>query len=165
MKKRQTALEKLRREFIADCAMKYFRSGELLEWLSERNYKEAASAIRAVDPNDPEVGRKVCEVFGIKTEETPRESLFEATTTISNLTGLHALTASKFAQKASSFKAEIHIRANGKSGDAKSALSLMSMGIIYGTEVTVAAEGEDAEQAVKELKAMIDAGFGEECYD
>ena len=88
-----------------------------------------------------------------------------ATTTISNLTGLHALTASKFAQKAASFKSDITIEANDKTCNAKSTVELLSMGIIYQTEVLISADGEDAKQAVKELKAMIDSQFGEESYD
>ena len=88
-----------------------------------------------------------------------------AATTISNLTGLHALTASKLAQKAAAFKSDIQIEANDKTCDAKSTVALMSMGIIYNTEVLIIAEGEDAKQAVAALKALIDSQFGEESYD
>lgn len=88
-----------------------------------------------------------------------------ATTTITNLTGLHALTAAKFAQKAASFKSDIQIEANDKVGDAKNTVELLSMGIIYQTEVLISADGEDAKDAVKALKALIDSQFGEEAYD
>ena len=165
MAHKNIATEELRREFIIDCAMKYFRSGELVAWLSARNYDDAATVIRAIDANDPEAASKVCAVFGVEPDKTPRGAIVEMTATITNLTGLHALTATKFAQKAATFKSKILINANGKSSDAKSVLNLMSMGIIYGTELKIVAEGEDAEHAVKELKALIDAGFGEEYYD
>lgn len=85
--------------------------------------------------------------------------------TISNLTGIHALTAAKLAQKAASFKCDIHIRANDKVADAKNTMELLSMGLIYGSDILIRAEGEDSQQAVNELKALIDSQFGEEAYD
>lgn len=39
------------------------------------------------------------------------------------------------------------------------------MGLIYNTDILIRAEGEDAQQAVEELKALIDSQFGEEEYD
>lgn len=165
MAQKNISPEEIRREFIIDYAMKSFRSGELLEWLSSRNYDEAAATIRSLDRNDPDAELKVCEVFGLDGVSTPRGEIAEAKTNVTNLTGMHARTAGIFAQKAQSFASKIEIRANGKSGDAKNVLSLLSMGIIYNTEVELVAEGEDAAQAVKELKELIDSGFGEEYYD
>ncbi len=86
----------------------------------------------------------------------------EATTTIENKTGIHARPASVFVQKASSFKSKVQLKAKGKTVDAKSILMIMSMGLVKGTEVTICADGPDEAQAVSELKAMIDAKFGEE---
>ena len=85
--------------------------------------------------------------------------------TISNLTGIHALTASKLAQKAASFKCDIHIRASDKVADAKNTVELLSMGLIYNTDILIRAEGEDSQEAIRELKALIDSQFGEETYD
>ena len=84
-----------------------------------------------------------------------------ATTTIENQTGIHARPASVFVQKASSFKSKIQIQAKGKTVDAKSILMIMSMGLSKGTEVTLIADGPDEEEAVKELKALIDSKFDE----
>ena len=86
----------------------------------------------------------------------------EATTTIINKTGIHARPASVFVQKASSFKSKVQLKAKGKTVDAKSILMIMSMGLVKGTEVTIVADGPDAQAAVDTLKAMIDDGFGEE---
>jgi phosphocarrier protein len=85
----------------------------------------------------------------------------EATTTIINKTGIHARPASVFVQKASSFKSKVQLKAKGKTVDAKSILMIMSMGLVKGTEVTIVADGPDAQAAVDTLKAMIDDGFGE----
>ena len=86
----------------------------------------------------------------------------EATTTIENKTGIHARPASVFVQKASSFKSKVQLKAKGKTVDAKSILMIMSMGLVKGTEVTIVADGPDEADAVAQLKAMIDAKFGEE---
>ena len=88
-----------------------------------------------------------------------------ATTTITNLTGMHALTATKFAQKAATFQSDITLEANDKTCNAQSTVELLSRGIIYQTEVLISADGDDAKQAVAALKAMIDSQFGEENYD
>ena len=86
----------------------------------------------------------------------------EATTTIENKTGIHARPASVFVQKASSFKSKVQLKAKGKTVDAKSILMIMSMGLVKGTEITIVADGPDEADAVAQLKAMIDAKFGEE---
>ena len=86
----------------------------------------------------------------------------EATTTIENKTGIHARPASVFVQKASSFKSKVQLKAKGKTVDAKSILMIMSMGLVKGTEITICADGPDEAEAVKELKALVDAKFGED---
>ena len=85
----------------------------------------------------------------------------EATTTIQNATGIHARPASVFVQKASSFKSKVQIKAKGKTVDAKSILMIMSMGLSKGTEITLVADGDDAQNAVDTLVALVDSKFGE----
>lgn len=86
----------------------------------------------------------------------------EATTTIENKTGIHARPASLFVQTASKFKSKVQIKAKGKTVDAKSILMIMSMGLVKGTEITLAADGPDEAEAVQTLKELIDNKFGEE---
>ena len=86
----------------------------------------------------------------------------EATTTIENKTGIHARPASVFVQKASSFKSKVQLKAKGKTVDAKSILMIMSMGLVKGTEITIVADGPDEAEAVAQLKALVDAKFGED---
>lgn len=86
----------------------------------------------------------------------------EATTSIENKTGIHARPASLFVNTANKFKSSIKIKAKGKTVDAKSILMIMSMGLVKGTEITLVAEGPDEEQAINELKALVDNKFGEE---
>ena len=82
-------------------------------------------------------------------------------TKIRNRKGIHARPASVFVEKASSFKSAIQVEARGKSVDAKSILMLMSLGLVYGTPITLKAWGPDAFEAVNELRKLIESGCGE----
>jgi len=46
--------------------------------------------------------------------------------------------------------------------DGKSIMQMMMLAASEGTELEISAEGEDAEQACKALKALVDGGFDEE---
>ena len=86
----------------------------------------------------------------------------EATMTIENKTGIHARPTSIFVQTASKFKSKVQIKAKGKTVDAKSILMIMSMGLVKGTEITIAADGPDEADAVKALQELVESKFGEE---
>ncbi|WIW70578.1 MULTISPECIES: HPr family phosphocarrier protein [Anaerosinus] len=80
---------------------------------------------------------------------------------IVNETGIHARPASMFVQAAAKFKSKITVTAKGKTVDAKSILMIMGMGLTKGTELTIKAEGADAEDAVKALVELVESKFGE----
>lgn len=82
---------------------------------------------------------------------------------IVNKGGLHARPASDFVRAAGAFFSSISIRSlpDGASGNAKSIISLLSLGLGPGIEVELAAEGEDEAMAVDSLAALIASGFGE----
>ena len=86
----------------------------------------------------------------------------ERTAVIQNKTGVHTRPAYAFVQLASSFKSKITIKGKGKSGDAKSVLMIMSMGLSKGSEVTITADGPDAEEAVNALIGLIENQFDQE---
>lgn len=54
-------------------------------------------------------------------------------------------------QKASQFESKVFIESGNKRINAKSIMGMMSLGITQGEEVTISAEGPDAEAAVAEL--------------
>ncbi|MBO8162027.1 MAG: HPr family phosphocarrier protein [Thermosipho sp. (in: Bacteria)] len=87
--------------------------------------------------------------------------MVEKTITVKNKTGLHARPASQFVQSASRFKSNITISKEGKVADAKSIIEVLSIGINKGLEITIRAEGEDENQAVDTLVALINK-FAEE---
>ena len=85
--------------------------------------------------------------------------------TVQNISGLHARPASEFVARAKGFQSKISIRrmeSDKPGGNAKSIIVLLSMGICQGESVEITAEGPDEQEAVAELTALIESGFGED---
>jgi phosphocarrier protein len=80
---------------------------------------------------------------------------------IENSVGLHARPAALFVRTAQAFESEIIVKSGDKQGNAKSLLSILSLGVGKGTEIVVEAHGSDAEEALQSIKALIDTNFGE----
>jgi phosphocarrier protein HPr len=70
---------------------------------------------------------------------------------------LHARPAGALAVAAARFAAAVSVTAGAKTADAKSVLGVMGLGATSGQEVTVAADGPDAEDAVAALIAILSA--------
>ncbi|MDN5342503.1 HPr family phosphocarrier protein [Oceanotoga sp. DSM 15011] len=81
----------------------------------------------------------------------------EKTLKIKNKTGLHARPAALFSQKAASFNCDIKLEANGKSINAKSILSVLSLGVTQGTEIKLIANGADENEAISALTDLINS--------
>ncbi|MGE4485985.1 MAG: HPr family phosphocarrier protein [Oscillospiraceae bacterium] len=85
-------------------------------------------------------------------------------TTVKNKTGLHARPAATFATMAAKFKSKISIKnldTDSKEVNAKSVVSVLTLGMSKGTKARITADGEDADEAVSMLTSLIDGGFGE----
>ena len=82
--------------------------------------------------------------------------------TIKNRLGLHARAASKFVQLASKFDSDIYVEKDGKEVNGKSIMGILILAAGCGSEVTIRACGEDAQQAVEEIGKLIDDKFGED---
>jgi phosphocarrier protein HPr len=80
----------------------------------------------------------------------------ERTATVRHTSGLHARPAAEFVKLAGQFRSLIRIMNGQKQGNAKSMLSLLSLGISQGTTIRLVAEGEDAEAAVAALAAQVE---------
>jgi len=74
---------------------------------------------------------------------------------IQNKTGLHARPASLFVKKASGFKCHVKIRKDETEVDAKSMLSVLTLGAGKGAEVTITTDGEDEQEAMKGLIQLL----------
>lgn len=90
----------------------------------------------------------------------------EARVKVRNPMGMHARPAGRFVELAGRFESRIRVRCRGEDVDGHSILSLLMLEAVHGTELTVVAEGADAEPALAALVALIESGFGEaESYD
>jgi phosphocarrier protein len=81
---------------------------------------------------------------------------------LQNKVGLHARPAAVFVKTALEFKATITVEKDGKEVDAKSIISILSLGAEQNHLVTIKATGDDAENAIKKLVELVDTKFGEE---
>lgn len=89
--------------------------------------------------------------------------MYSRQTSIINETGLHARPAGEFVAEAKKFACKITIgeAGSGKAANAKSIVTLLSLGLNKGKVVEIAAEGDDEQQAVDSLVALVEGGFGE----
>ncbi|MEW6638674.1 MAG: HPr family phosphocarrier protein [Actinomycetota bacterium] len=69
--------------------------------------------------------------------------------------GLHARPAARFVKAAKGFGSEIVVIKDGREANAKSSLRLMTLGAKHGDKVVIRATGEDEEQAVEALVAIL----------
>lgn len=79
--------------------------------------------------------------------------------------GLHARPASLFVQTANKFSSEISVQNLTDKSDisnAKSILSVLTLGVMQDHEIEIVAEGNDAEKATQALKELIEDNFGED---
>jgi len=75
--------------------------------------------------------------------------------TVLDPAGLHARPAARFVQAASRFSSTIVIRHAGREADAKSLIALLGLTIRPATEIELAADGPDAEEALAALAAEL----------
>ena len=84
--------------------------------------------------------------------------------TIINKLGLHARAAAKFISVANSFPCQIRVgRDSSNLCNGKNIMSVMMLAASKGTELQIDADGEQAEQALAALQALIADRFTEEC--
>jgi phosphotransferase system HPr (HPr) family protein len=77
------------------------------------------------------------------------------TVAIRSRNGLHARPAALFVKTASKFKCDVTVSAGKLQTNGKSIVGLMTLGIGGGARLTIAADGDDAEQAVEELERLL----------
>jgi catabolite repression HPr-like protein len=86
----------------------------------------------------------------------------QITLKIRNKVGLHARPAALFVQEVNKYHSEIQVKKDDQIVNAKSILSILTLGVNQGTTITVLAEGDDAEDALKAIQALSDANFLEQ---
>lgn len=74
---------------------------------------------------------------------------------VQNAEGLHARPAGKLVKLLSDIKSTVMIKYKEKTINAKSVLSLLTLGIDPGEEIEVIIEGDDAEEALKLVEGVV----------
>jgi phosphotransferase system HPr (HPr) family protein len=79
--------------------------------------------------------------------------------------GLHARPAMQFVDLANQFSSSIRVLKGGPEAteaDGKSVMQMIVLEATQGTPLTIEADGDDAEEAVKQLAQLFESKFGEE---
>ena len=84
----------------------------------------------------------------------------EITLTVHHEVGLHARPAALFVQTAKQFGSAIKVTHGEREANAKSILSVLTLGVDQGAVITLHAEGEDADQALEALEVLVEDNFG-----
>ena len=80
---------------------------------------------------------------------------------IVNVLGLHARAAAQLVQTANRYRSEIHVEKDGSEVNGKSIMGVLTLAAAKGSRISVACEGDDADQAMAALAKLIENGFGE----
>ena len=82
-------------------------------------------------------------------------------TTITNKLGLHARASAKLTKLAGSFPCDVFMSRGDRRINAKSIMGVMMLAAGIGSTVTLETDGEQEQQAMDALRALIDDKFGE----
>jgi phosphocarrier protein len=80
---------------------------------------------------------------------------------IQNPTGLHARPAKVLVSLAMKYKSDIRIQCGEKRVNAKSIVSVLTLGAVGGSTLTIETCGEDEDVAMEAIETAIQAGLGE----
>lgn len=62
-------ITELKENFDVEKVIGYFLDEKLKNWLDARYYEEEAEAVKRLDSSDPELAKKLCEIFGVEYEK------------------------------------------------------------------------------------------------
>lgn len=81
---------------------------------------------------------------------------------IQNQKGMHARPASQFVKTSAKYKCEIFVEKDGERVNGKSIMGLMMLAAGPGSKLVLLANGDEAEQALGALEALVARKFDEE---
>jgi phosphotransferase system HPr (HPr) family protein len=73
--------------------------------------------------------------------------------------GLNARPAALFVQVSSKYDSRIWVEVGTKKVNAKSIMGIMSLNVATDDEITIIAQGEDAQEAIDSLTELVDSNF------
>ncbi|MEN9791837.1 MAG: hypothetical protein RLZZ63_1495 [Gemmatimonadota bacterium] len=85
----------------------------------------------------------------------------ERTVQVQNAHGIHARPAAEIVKCAARFTSQVTIGRDGLEVNAKSIMGVMMLAAECGAEVTIRADGPDAQAAIDAIAALIASRFGE----
>ena len=88
--------------------------------------------------------------------------MVERRVTVVNAHGIHARPAAEIVKTAARFASNVLLEKDGLEVNGKSIMGVMMLAAECGSQVTIRADGADAQAAVDALAALIAARFGEE---
>mgnify|MGYP006427991623 FL=1 len=88
--------------------------------------------------------------------------MVEIDVTIINRLGLHARACAKLVKAAAHYESRVELLQGDESADAKSIMRLIMLAAPQGSQLTLKAEGADAQAAAAEIMQLINERFGEE---
>lgn len=81
---------------------------------------------------------------------------------IDNTLGMHLRPAQRMVQTVLKFKCDVYVVKDGQRVNAKSIMGLLTLAAARGTRLLVICTGDDAEDAMRAVRELIESGFGEE---
>jgi len=84
------------------------------------------------------------------------------TVELRNKLGLHARAAAKLVKLADPFRSELQIRLDDQVVNGKSILGLMMLAASVGSKIELIATGDDAQEMIAAITALIEAKFDED---
>ena len=86
----------------------------------------------------------------------------EKNVTVINRAGIHARPSALLVQTTKNFKSNIYFEIDHDRINAKSIMSIITLGAAYGTKIKIIAEGEDEKDAVDIIARLFESKFEEE---
>lgn len=81
--------------------------------------------------------------------------MYKKKVTLKGISGIHAKPASIIVRESSKYNSNIQIIRDGQKYNAKSIMSILSMGVAEGDNLIIQARGEDEKEAVESLAYLI----------
>ena len=82
--------------------------------------------------------------------------------TVVNQLGMHARAAAKFVHLAARYQSRVRVARDTREMDGKSIMGILLLAAGRGSTITISAEGQDENDAVRALVALVQSGFGED---
>lgn len=81
---------------------------------------------------------------------------------IINRLGMHARAAAEFTKTASQYRASVFVSKDGLEINGKSIMGVLMLAAAQGSTITIRTEGDESQEALDVLTALVENRFGEE---